>query len=166
MPRPVRCGERPCSEKPHQWRRKEAAPGSQFVSLRCQTSVVEPLAIKAATMRAKTAVSRTGYILATESRTYGNKPGNKRGNRTPQNGRVRGPFSTKNLRSNHHPKLGTNVGTEPPKNGPKRGIRADQKAKRVNNLAFFSPAGKTSTPGSNPGGASISLANSSGCSQR
>ena len=46
------------------------------------------------------------------------------------------------------------MGTEPAGDGVKRGIRVDQKAKRVNNLAFLDPVCKTSTPGSNPGGAS------------
>ena len=50
--------------------------------------------------------------------------------------------------------LGNNLGTERAEHGVKRGIRADQKAKRVNNLAFSDPDCKTSTPGSNPGGAS------------
>ena len=62
--------------------------------------------------------------------------------------------SQKNLHANLRPKFGNNLGTEPAKKGVKRGIRADQKAKRVNNLAFANPDCKTSTPGSNPGGAS------------
>jgi hypothetical protein len=50
-----------------------------------------------------------------------------------------------------------NVGTTWEQNAPKRGktrIRADQKAKRANNLAIAGPVCKTSIPGSNPGGAS------------
>ena len=39
-------------------------------------------------------------------------------------------------------------------------IRADQKARRDNNLVIADPVCKTSTPGSNPGGASTYLANS------
>src|SRR6266567_3116621 len=50
--------------------------------------------------------------------------------------------------------LGNNLGTNPTEKGVKRGIRADQKAKRVNNLTFFGPACKTSISGSNPDGAS------------
>jgi hypothetical protein len=47
-----------------------------------------------------------------------------------------------------------NLGTEPAENRVKREIRADQKLRRVNQLTFLGPACKTSTPGSNPGGAS------------
>jgi hypothetical protein len=55
---------------------------------------------------------------------------------------------------NLHPKRGNTVGTEPPKHGEKRGIRADQHARRVNNIHRHGPACKTSIPGSNPRGAS------------
>jgi hypothetical protein len=41
-------------------------------------------------------------------------------------------------------------------------IRADQKARRDNNLVIASPDCKTSTPGSNPGGASTFLQQSRG----
>jgi hypothetical protein len=50
--------------------------------------------------------------------------------------------------------LGNNLGTERAEQGVKTRIRADQKARRDNNLVIADPVCKTSTPGSNPGGAS------------
>ena len=50
--------------------------------------------------------------------------------------------------------LGNNLGTEPAEHRVKPQIRADQKSRRDNKLASLDPVCKTSTPGSNPGGAS------------
>ena len=78
------------------------------------------------------------------------QPRNKLGTERSKNDQIADRRSTTYGKSG----LGNNLGTEPAENGVKRQIRADQKSRRDNKLAILDPVCKTSTPGSNPGGAS------------